>query len=189
MEIILLRHGEVKENRDGKLSVDYSTPLTDTGTFQSQSICAELQKIKIDSVLVSPLPRAIKTIEPYCIASGIKMSIIPELSEGHLMLHEHVNPEKPEYIEKQGIGRVPIATESDGQFFSRASIAIQIILNQNSNRTLVVSHGHMIRELLNQLLGTIKRVRFPHGNCHATSITVEDHMMVNHLNRNYALTS
>lgn len=117
------------------------------------------------------------------------MSIVPELSEGHLMLHEQVNPEKPEYIEKQGIGRVPIDTESDGQFFSRASVAIQIILNQNVNRTLVVSHGHMIRELLNQLLGTVKRIRFPHGNCHATSITVGDNLMVNYINRNFALTS
>ncbi len=189
MEIILLRHGEVKENQDGKLSVENHSPLTETGVLQSHRITDVLLKQEISTVLVSPLLRAIDTIRPYCETSGHQIVVIPELSEGHLMLSKHIEPEQPEYTEEPTIGKVPITSESDGQFYSRARQAVKIILDQNAKCILVVTHGHMIRELLNQFLATTQRIRFPHGNCHASSISVSKDLMVNYLNKDYALTN
>ena len=172
---------------NGRLSVDDSAVLTDNGILQANNIVSELQKYKIDSVLSSPLPRAIQTISPYCETADQEIKLIPELAEGHLMLKEGVCPEQPEYVERQGIGKVPIKAESDGQFYCRTLKAIQIILSQSADCTLVISHGHIIRELLNQFFELKKRIRFPHGNCHATSIVMGENIMVNFINKNFAL--
>lgn len=90
MEVILLRHAEVESNRFIKKRVPTEEELTDLGKVQSQTLPNALIKFGIDKILSSPLPRAIRTIEPFLYQSKLELNIIPELAEGHLILQNNV---------------------------------------------------------------------------------------------------
>ena len=154
-------------------------PLSEYGVIQSRNIINDLAELKIDTILCSPFKRAIDTITPFSIDSNIPFSIVPSLAEGQLVLEENIENEKP-YYEDNGY---PKQNETKGQFLSRAIDSIEHIKNFKNQKILVVSHGHMIREMLNIILSCSTKVRFPHENCGLTSITIESNPKIHYINK------
>jgi broad specificity phosphatase PhoE len=171
MDIYLLRHAESNANKMGFLSSENNDQLTDKGIEQSNQIINELCCLNIDHILCSPLQRAINTVNPYSCEAGLNIEIVPCLAEGQLILDERVEVENPIYIKSKNGYKQPIEKETKNQFLGRVAEAAKVIKSKSIPRLLVVTHGHMIRELINNLLGLRERVRFPHDNCGLSCIS------------------
>ncbi|MCP4323071.1 MAG: histidine phosphatase family protein [Alteromonadales bacterium] len=184
MDIFLLRHGETESNRQGLLSSFSEDPLTEKGVAQSFNIVEHLEKLDIQTILCSPYLRAQETIKPFSLATGMKVEIHKSLAEGQLVLDSLVKPITPSYCKVTGD---PISNETQGQFIGRAFSALQLILNQENDRILVVSHGHMIRELLNIFIKPAEKMRFPHVNCGITRLSIGENQMIHYINRELSL--
>ncbi|USD66839.1 histidine phosphatase family protein [Vibrio sp. SCSIO 43136] len=184
MDIFLLRHAETESNKKGLLSSCSADPLTNKGVKQSLDIVGCLEKLGVQSILCSPYLRAQKTIEPFSKASGIGIETHGSLAEGQLVLGTLVKPLNPIYNESSGY---PILDETKEQFVGRAIHAAELILSQKHERILVVSHGHMIRELLNIFIKPAEKMRFPHANCGLTRLSVGDNQMIHYINREISL--
>jgi broad specificity phosphatase PhoE len=184
MNIYLLRHAETKENINGMLSSTSGDTLSGRGIEQSMTIVDKLQPLNIDRILCSPYPRAVKTIEPYSNKVNKTIEVHPCLAEGQLILEASTQQEHPTYELVASDYRYPIKSETAGQFLSRAKEATNLILAQNKSNILVVSHGHMIREILNNMLVSNFKLRFPHDNCGLSCISTDTNIMVKYINRN-----
>jgi len=180
MDIFLLRHSESESNSKGVLSSFSDDPLTKNGQKQAREIVEVLSHLGIESILCSPFPRALETIIPFSKVSGLRVETHECLAEGQLVLDSSVKSQVPEYSKSNGY---PIQNETVGQFVGRAKLAAELILSQAEQTILVVSHGHMIRELLNIFLKTNEKVRFPHSNCGLSRISAGKHFTIQYLNR------
>jgi len=184
MDIFLLRHAETESNRKGLLSSFSEDPLTDKGVAQSFDIVDSLEKLEIQTILCSPYLRALETIKPFSRAVGMEIEMHRSLAEGQLVLDTSVKPINPSYCK---VSDHPILDETQEQFVGRAFSAAQFILNQKNNRILVVSHGHMIRELLNIFIKPVEKMRFPHENCGITKLSIGENQMIHYINRELSL--
>ncbi len=180
MDIFLLRHAETESNRNGSLSSMAEEPLTDYGAKQAMDIVDELVTLRIQTILSSPYPRAQKTIEPFSKMSGLKVESHACLAEGQLVLDSSRKYEKPIY---SGINNYPLQNETKEQFIGRAREAVELILSQEKEKILVVSHGHTIRELLNLFFKTTDKVRYPHANCGLSWVSMGEYTMDQYINR------
>jgi len=180
MDVFLLRHAETQTNEQGVLSSSIDGSLTQIGLEQASSIVAELENLGINAIVSSPYLRALKTVEPFSKASGLKVQDYSCLAEGQLVLDSTLKSEEPKYGPSNGY---PIQGETKEQFLGRAKQASELLLKQKDSRILVVSHGHMIRELINIFIQSSNKVRFPHDNCGLTHISFGDHVTIRYLNR------
>jgi len=184
MDIFLLRHAETQSNSQGALSSCSEDPLTKFGLEQANSIIEPLEKLDINSIVSSPYLRAIKTIMPFAKVSGLKINEHSCLAEGQLVLDSAIKSVDPEYEISTGY---PIKHESQEQFIGRAEEASKLLLKQEGSRVLVVSHGHMIRELLNIFIQTENKIRYPHDNCALTHISFGKNLTIRYINRAISL--
>lgn len=180
MDIFLLRHAETESNRDGSLSSMAEEELTDFGSKQAVAIVDVLGSLGIQAILSSPYPRALKTIEPFSIVSKIKIQVHGCLAEGQLVLDASQEYEQPVY---SGTNHYPLHSETKGQFIGRVRQAFELILSQKEEKILVVSHGHMIRELLNLFFKTTHKVRYPHSNCGLSLVSTGEYPVARYINR------
>jgi len=178
MNIFLLRHAQTEANLKGELSSQIDDPLTSDGLKQANAIVDELKALNIEKILCSPYQRAIDTIIPFSSAGNINIEIAPSLAEGQLVLEHDIAPEAAIY---NSLGH-PFENEPKGQFLWRAIETMEYIKSLNQSRVLVVSHGHMIRELLNIILRAPQKVRFPHDNCGLTSVSLASNPTLNFVN-------
>lgn len=183
MEIFLLRHAETETNRDGGLATGIDDALSQQGQWQAQSIIPGLVELGIEGVLSSPYPRALETVQPFAEVAKVKVKVHPCLAEGQLLLGETPDHEKPTYFRHASGYDCPSEGETAGAFLSRVAQAQELILSQAVSRVLVVTHGHMLRELLNRLLSLPNKTRFPHENCGLTHVSVGEVIMINYINR------
>lgn len=142
--------------------------MTQYGLEQANSIVPELDRLEVECILSSPYPRALKTIAPFSRASGLQVHTHGCFAEGQLVLDSNLKIQEPKYEPNNGY---PIQDEAKGQFLGRAIEASQMLRNQRNSNILVVSHGHMIRELINIFIQSSIKVRFPHDNCGLTHIS------------------
>ncbi|SDN89028.1 histidine phosphatase family protein [Vreelandella arcis] len=183
MEIFLLRHAETKANRDGALATGSGDTLTPHGRSQAQSIIEGLMEFEVEAILSSPYPRALETIRPFAQAAKLEVDVHPCLAEGQLVLGESPVQEELKYFRHTSGYDYPSEHEAAGAFLSRVVEAHKLIVSQPFARVLVVTHGHMLRELLNNILSMPNKTRFPHENCGLTHVSVGEVNMVNYVNR------
>ncbi|MGM0825816.1 MAG: histidine phosphatase family protein [Pseudomonadota bacterium] len=183
MEIFLLRHAETTANRDGVLATGSGDTLTQNGYSQAQSIIEGLMALQIEAILSSPYPRALETIRPFAQAAKLEVEVHPCLAEGQLVLGEAPVQEKHKYFRHASGYDYPSEHEAAGAFLNRVVEAHKFIVSQPFARVLVVTHGHMLRELLNNMLSLPHKTRFPHENCGLTHVLVGEVNMVNFINR------
>lgn len=183
MDIFLLRHAETDSNRAGLLASGSEDALTGHGSWQAQAIVDGLMELEIESILCSPYSRARSTVEPFAQAASLPVVVHPCLAEGQLILDNSVPQEEPIYVPDASGYLHPAGTEQAGAFLRRVMQAQEIICSQPASRILVVTHGHMIRELLNSLLALPEKTRFPHENCGLSLISVGKVNTVSFLNR------
>lgn len=183
MDIFLLRHAETESNRTGSPASGSEDALTEYGHWQAQAIIDGLMELEIEAVLCSPYSRALDTVEPFAQAASLPVVVHPCLAEGQLILDNSVSHEEPLYTPHVSGYLHPTKNEHAGAFLSRVMQAQKIIVSQSASKVLVVTHGHMIRELLNRLLALPVKTRFPHENCGLSLVSVGEVNTVGFLNR------
>lgn len=81
-QLTFVRHGETLANATGKYNASTIDTFSEKGAQQVKTLTAALQKQpKYDLILVSPSPRALRTIAPYLKATGQKATVWPLLYE------------------------------------------------------------------------------------------------------------
>ncbi|MBU2865127.1 histidine phosphatase family protein [Reinekea forsetii] len=175
MKIYLLRHAESESNALGRLASSSDESLTSVGMIQAESIVPELKELGVTKVLCSTYLRARQTVKPFIDEVAIEIEYSDLLTEGELVL-----------------GKRPLVTTSDRQsdlsdaadsFLNRAILAVELMKGQKCRSLLVVTHGHMIRELINLFLDLPNTVRFPQENCALSLVELSEHVKVEYLNR------
>ena len=142
-----------------------------------------LKGLGVESILCSPYSRALDTIKPFVDATSVQMEVHPCLAEGQLVLDSSLKHEDPTYIRGCSGYDHPEMDESAGAFLYRANHSTELILSKKESKVLVVTHGHMIRELLNNLLKLKEKTRFPHANCGLSCVEVGDVLAVKFINQ------
>mgnify|MGYP005851698219 CR=1 FL=1 len=183
MDIFLLRHAETDSNQAGLLASGSEDALTENGKWQAQAIVGGLMELEIEAILCSPYSRALDTVKPFAQAASLSVVVHPCLAEGQLVLDNPVSHEEPVYIPHASGYLHPAKGEQAGTFLRRVMEAQEAILSQSASTILVVTHGHMIRELLNSFLALPVKTRFPHDNCGLSLVSVGKVNTVGFLNR------
>ena len=80
-EIYFVRHAETMSNFTGKYSLKHDRILSPHGKKQVQQLSQQLQQFDIDLIIVSPQPRALKTILPFLKKQRRTAEIWPSLDE------------------------------------------------------------------------------------------------------------
>jgi len=199
MKLLIVRHAESEGNASGNYSVRSHDSLSRKGKAQAASIVRLLRTYDFDEILVSPLQRALETIAPYLEATGRRAEIWPEIAEACWQEQVEAPGESwetqpvsvPDEIARffsfrDGKAVKPAAPGSFAEGLRRAYITmgrIQEMTAEPDRSILMVTHGHFIRELLNLILDTRKRVRFGQDNCGMTSLTFNGTWQMNFCNR------
>jgi broad specificity phosphatase PhoE len=80
-EIVYVRHAETMANATGKYNSRTLNAFSSRGEQQVTKATRGLAGQKFDAIVVSPSPRALKTIAPYLRSIGDKAEVWPELYE------------------------------------------------------------------------------------------------------------
>jgi broad specificity phosphatase PhoE len=72
----ICRHGETVNNKEGRFSGWYDTPLTEKGVLDAESCADKLQEIPIDFIVSSDLGRAVATAEIISRGTGFNGEIV-----------------------------------------------------------------------------------------------------------------
>jgi probable phosphoglycerate mutase len=78
---LCLRHGATDWNREGRFQGRTDVPLNDEGISQARSAARRLQGVALDTIVCSPLIRAVKTAEIIAAASRKPVSVDAGLIE------------------------------------------------------------------------------------------------------------
>jgi broad specificity phosphatase PhoE len=81
MELDFVRHGESLANATGKYNSRTIDTFSERGEKEVSALTKELNGQRFDAIVVSPSPRALKTIAPFLRAHGLRAEIWPELYE------------------------------------------------------------------------------------------------------------
>lgn len=199
MSLIFVRHAQSQGNATGDYSTATHDSLSELGHRQAHALAAVLARHSIARVLVSPLTRTVQTIHPYLQCSNHIAEIWPELAEGCWQARDLtpaatfptepcILPEDlaPHFTFRDGRPLRPCGHETFAQGFYRARLVLQRLepYSTGPSDTLVVTHGHMLREMLNLITVAPEPVEFAHDNCGLTRIErTPSHWVIHYLNR------
>ncbi len=175
--ITLLRHGESVGNAESRWQGQADYPLTEVGRAQARSLADYWQKKKVafDLILASPLERARETAETIAEALHVPLEFDPIWRERFIgdaagLTHEEVLRKYP-FPELRTPYDAVGAENGEGNWalFLRAGEALQNLLSRPPARYLVVSHGGLLNQFMNAVLGISPQandqgVRFSFGN-------------------------
>jgi broad specificity phosphatase PhoE len=189
MHLLLLRHAESAGNASGDYSTDMHDQLSSAGERQAAALPQHLSGISIDTVLCSPLERALQTAAPLLEATRMTATVWPELAEACWQPRSPTSlswPSEPmnlpEDIEelfefRDGKAVRPAATETFGQGLYRV-LSARSLIEESFRKTdlcvLAITHGYVISEMLNAILKTSEHVFFPTDNCGVASLRYND---------------
>ena len=164
-KLLLLRHGETEGNVQQVWHGALDAPLTVRGQQQVaaavQYICDFHRRTPIDHLIVSPLPRALRTATPIAQALNLPLQIDPGLRE--FDLGDWEGRTFVELRDKENLwGRwrqeptfAPPHGESPRSFHTRILQALQQLVALHPAQTvLAVTHGGVICNALAAWLGT-----------------------------------
>ena len=161
---VFLRHGESVGNAQARWQGQSDYPLTEKGRVQAQAL-AERWKSEgttFDRIIASPLGRAKATAEIIASAIGVQVEYDPILLERHIgemegLTAEEVRkrPQPPYVTPYDSIGG---EGEGDWALFLRAGQALHRLLRRPAGSYLVVSHGGLLNQLMNAIIGIAPHV-------------------------------
>ncbi len=191
MRLLLVRHAESIGNATGDYSAAGSGSLSERGERQARELAGALGPWAFDRILVSPIERARRTIQPYLAATGRTAEIWPEIAEA--CWHEQREPAagrwqaraaaepagalSPLFRYRDGRALLPAQPESFGEGLRRVQCALEKVRDDfggSGETVLMVTHGHFLRELLNLMRVRPDFVAFRHDNC-AMTLVMFDH--------------
>ena len=161
---VFLRHGESIGNAQARWQGQSDYPLTEKGRAQAQALAErwKAEGAKFDLIIASPLGRAKETAEIIAPAVGAPVEFDPILLERHIGEMEGLTAEEvrkrpqPPYITPyDAIGG---AGEGDWALFLRAGQALHSLLRRPAGSYLIVSHGGLLNQLMNAIIGIAPHV-------------------------------
>ncbi|HUF00111.1 MAG TPA: histidine phosphatase family protein [Anaerolineales bacterium] len=161
---VFLRHGESIGNAEARWQGQSDYALTERGRGQARALADrwKSENVKFDLIIASPLVRAKETAAIIASALGAKMELDPILLERHVGEMEGLTAEevrkrpRPPYVTPYD----PIggAGEGDWALFLRAGQALHSLLRRPSGSYLIVSHGGLLNQLMNAIVGIAPHV-------------------------------
>jgi broad specificity phosphatase PhoE len=161
---VFLRHGESIGNAQARWQGQSDYPLTEKGRAQAQALAErwKSEKANFDVIIASPLGRAKETAEIIASALGVQVEYDPILLERHIGEMEGLTadevrkrPQPPYVTPSDSIGG---EGEGDWALFLRAGQALHRLLRRHAGSYLVVSHGGLLNQLMNAIIGIAPHV-------------------------------
>ena len=81
MQLVFVRHGETEANATGHYNSRTIDTFSAKGEKEVAALTAELSNRRFDAIVVSPSPRALRTIAPYLRLHHLTAEVWPELLE------------------------------------------------------------------------------------------------------------
>ena len=161
---VFLRHGESIGNAQSRWQGQSDYALTEKGRLQVYALAErwKSENMKFDLILASPLSRARETAEIIAAALKSKIEFDPILLERHIGEMEGLTAEEvrkrphPPYVTPyDSIGG---EGEGDWALFLRAGQALQKLVRRPPGSYLIVSHGGLLNQLMNAIIGIAPHV-------------------------------
>jgi len=163
--IYLVRHGETDWNRARRIQGSTDIPLNDTGRGQAAATGRLLARRSWDAVYASPLLRAYETAS--IIADELdlpKPTPVPELVERNYGAAEGLTGTE---IEQRYPGAVP-GRETREEVAARVLPAVLALAEAHPGESIVVvSHGGVIRTILNTIAPLAPAEQIRNGSVHS----------------------
>jgi broad specificity phosphatase PhoE len=161
---VFLRHGESIGNAESRWQGQSDYALTEKGRLQAQALADRWKSegMKFDLIIASPLVRAKETAEIVAAALDANVEFDPILMERHIgqmegLTAEEVRkrPQPPFVTPYDAIGG---EGEGDWALFLRAGQALHALLRRTPGMYLIVSHGGLLNQLMNAIIGVAPHV-------------------------------
>lgn len=161
---VFLRHGESVGNAEARWQGQSDYVLTEKGRMQARLLAErwKLEGVKFDSIISSPLVRARETAEIIAAALKVSVELDPVLMERNIGEMEGLTmdevrkiPQPPYVTPYDSIGG---EGEGDWALFLRAGQALHSLLHRSPGNYLIVSHGGLLNQLLNAIVGIAPHV-------------------------------
>lgn len=145
-EVWLIRHGETAWSRSGQHTGRTDIALTDHGREQAQALAAVLARQPFDTVLSSPMTRAVETCR--LAGLGAQMIEMPDLHEWDYGIYEgRTTAQIRATIPDWNVWQSPIPEgENLDQIQARAQSVVERLLAM-TGRVALFSHAHFLRAL------------------------------------------
>ncbi|MDD4769792.1 MAG: histidine phosphatase family protein [Eubacteriales bacterium] len=179
--LLLIRHGETIWNRERRFQGVMDIPLSEKGRAEARQLAAFLGDKHLDGIYSSHLSRALDTAKAVASYHDLEVQVVAELSE--INVGEWAGLGWDEIWEKwPELGRqwhacppespAPPGGEYYPDFQKRCMEALDKIAaaHADTDQVAVVSHGGVIRAVMNKLLGLSWKTRgkFFVRNCSIT---------------------
>ena len=161
---VFLRHGESIGNAESRWQGQSDYALTEKGRAQARALAKrwKSEDITFDLIIASPLVRARETATIIASALDAKLELDPLWLERHIgeiegLTAEEVRkrPQPPYVTPYDPIGG---AGEGDWALFLRAGQALHSLLRRAPGSYLIVSHGGLLNQLMNAIVGIAPHV-------------------------------
>jgi broad specificity phosphatase PhoE len=161
---VFLRHGESIGNAESRWQGQSDYDLTEKGRLQAQALADRWKSegMKFDLIIASPLVRAKETAKIVAAALNANVEFDPILMERHIgemegLTAEEVRkkPQPPFVTPYDAIGG---EGEGDWALFLRAGQALHGLLRRPPGTYLIVSHGGLLNQLMNAIIGVAPHV-------------------------------
>jgi broad specificity phosphatase PhoE len=161
---VFLRHGESIGNAESRWQGQADYALTEKGRAQSQALAKRWKSegVTFDLIIASPLVRAKETATIIASALDAELELDSLLMERHigdiagLTAEEVRNRRQPPYVTPyDSIGG---EGEGDWALFLRAGQALHRLLRRAPGNYLIVSHGGLLNQLMNAIIGIAPHV-------------------------------
>lgn len=161
---VFLRHGESVGNAEARWQGQSDYVLTEKGRAQAHALAERWKSegVKFDLIITSPLVRAKETAEIIASTLGAHVELEPILMERHIgemegLTAEEVRkkPQPPFVTPYDSIGG---EGEGDWALFLRAGQALHGLLHRSPGSYLIVSHGGLLNQLMNAIIGITPHV-------------------------------
>jgi len=162
--LVFLRHGESIGNAESRWQGQSDYALTEKGRLQARALAErwKAERVKFDLVISSPLVRAKETAETIASQLGVKLQLDPIWMErnigemeGLTMEEVRRRPQPPYITPYDSIGG---GGEGDWALFLRAGQALHDLLHRQAGSYLIVSHGGILNQLMNAIIGIAPHV-------------------------------
>jgi uncharacterized phosphatase len=167
--LYLVRHGETDWNLAHRIQGSTDIPLNDTGRAQARTTGSLLARREWDAIITSPLSRAVETAaiiaERVGLPAPTTLDAIVERNYG-----EAEGLSDPE-IRARFPGDSPVpGRESREEVLARVLPALMEVAEQHAGEAvIVVSHGGVIRSILNEVDPEGKHGLITNGSIHSFS--------------------
>lgn len=172
----MVRHGYSVSNFNKTFTGQLEAPLTGIGVKQAQKVCQYIfENYIIDAIYSSDLSRAVNTIKPLSVLTGLPIKTDADLREVYggdwqgkkFEDLERLFPEDYARWKAYDKDMRPTNGESMFELEQRAVMVVSKIAKENPEKTVVIAtHGGIIKALRGNLMGlTVERFgEIPYAN-------------------------